>query len=83
MAMSILMMDFYNAESGVQFTLEWRNEAEYALGKEFLKNLLGDEGGASAHEPGRIPFYYLKNDQDRDALLDFRRELREHDKDTR
>jgi len=81
--MSTLTIDFYSAESGVQFTLEWRNEAEYVLGTEFLKSLLGDEAGLSVHETGSVPFYYLKNDQDRDALLDFRRKLREGNKDTR
>ena len=81
--MSTLTMDFYNAESGVQFTLEWRNEAEYALGKEFMKNLLGGETGSSVHKSGSVAFYYLRNDQDRDALLDFRRQLREGNKDSR
>lgn len=48
-------MDFYNAESGVQFTLEWRNEDEYALGKKFLRSLLGEEGGSSVYEADRVP----------------------------
>ena len=77
--MSMFIMDFYNVESGVQFTLQWRNEEEYLLGKAFLRDLLGDDG-SGARERGAVPFYYLKNDQVRDALLDFRRELREKTK---
>jgi len=77
MAISELLMDFYNAESGVQFTLEWKNEAEYVLGMKFLKDLLGNEGTSSARESGHVPFYYLKNEQDCDALLEFRSQLRE------
>lgn len=75
--MSTFIMDFYNAASGAQFTLRWRNEEEFLLGKAFLKSLLGDDGGSGARERGSVPFYCLKNDQDRDALFDFRRELRE------
>jgi len=77
--MSMFIMDFYNVESGVQFTLQWRNEEEYLLGKAFLKDLLGDDGSGGG-ERGAVPFYYLENDQVRDALLDFRRELREKTK---
>ena len=31
--MSTLLMDFYHVPDGVQFTLRWRNEQEYVLGK--------------------------------------------------
>jgi len=75
--MATLLMDFYNAESGVQLTLEWRNEDEYTLGKKFLRSLLGGEVGSSVYEADGVPFYYLRNDRDLDALLDFRRRLRE------
>ena len=73
-------MDFYHVPSGVRFTLRWKNEQEYLLGKAFLKELLGEDGGSSVHEPGRVPYYHLENDQLRDALYDFRRELREKNK---
>lgn len=71
------LRDFYSVSDGVQFTLQWRNEEEYLLGKAFLKELLGDEGEPSLHEPGRAPYYLLQNEQQYKALFDFRRELRE------
>jgi hypothetical protein len=75
--MSELIMDFYQYSTGVLFTLRWRNEDEYRQGQAFLKELLGPEGGVGVDEPGRVPSYYLENEQQFDALLDFRRTLRE------
>jgi hypothetical protein len=78
--MSTLLMEFYHVPSGALITLRWRNKEEYLLGKTFLKQLLGEDGGSSVHEPGRAPYYHLENDQQRDALYDFRRALREKNK---
>jgi hypothetical protein len=78
--MSTLLMDFYHVSTGAVFTLRWRNEQEYLLGKAFLKKLLGEDGGSSVHEPGRVPFYSLETEQQYDALFDFRRALREKSK---
>ena len=78
--MSELIMDFYNYRTGVVFTLRWRNEEEYRQGKAFLAELLGPAGGVGVDEPGRVPSYYLENEQQFDALLDFRRALREKQK---
>ena len=78
--MSELIMDFYDYRSGVLFTLRWRNDKEYRQGKAFLKQLLGPEGGVGVDEPGRFPSYYLENEQQRDALMEFRRMLREKQK---
>jgi len=75
--MSDLIMDFYDYRTGVVFTLRWRNEEEYRQGKAFLKEFLGPEGGLGVDEPGRVPTYYLQNEQQFDALMDFRRKLRE------
>jgi len=75
--MSELIMDFYDYRTGVLFTLRWRNEEEYRQGKAFLHELLGPEGGVGVDEPGRVPSYYLENEQQYDALLEFRRTLRE------
>jgi hypothetical protein len=76
-AMSELIMDFYDYRTGVLFTLRWRTEEEYRQGKAFLAELLGPEGSVGVDEPGRVPTYYLENEQQRDALHDFRRKLRE------
>jgi hypothetical protein len=78
--MSELIMDFYYYPTGVVSTLRWRNEEEYRQGKAFLKELLGPEGGVGVDEPGRVPSYYLETEQQRDALYDFRRMLREKQK---
>ena len=75
--MSELIMDFYNYRTGVVFTLRWRNEEEYRQGKAFLNELLGPGGGVGVDEPGRVPSYYLENEQQHDALMDFRRTLRQ------
>jgi len=75
--MSELIMDFDEYWTGVVFTLRWRNEEEYRQGKAFLKELLGPEGGVGVDEAGRIPSYYLENEQQYDALMEFRRTLRE------
>jgi hypothetical protein len=75
--MSELIMDFYQYWTGVVFTLRWRNEEEYRQRKAFLAELLGPEGGVGVDEPGRVPSYYLENEQQHDALMDFRRTLRE------
>ncbi len=78
--MSELIMDFYYYPTGVVSTLRWRNEEEYRQGKAFLAALLGPEGGVGVDEPGRVPSYYLENEQQRDALMEFRRMLREKQK---
>lgn len=75
--MSELIMDFYYYPTGVVFTLRWRNEDEYLQGKTFLNELLGPGGGVGVNEPGRVPSYYLENEQQHDALMDFRRALRQ------
>ena len=75
--MSELIMDFYRYSTGGVFTLRWRNEEEYRQGKAFLKKLLGPDGGVRVDEPDRVPSYYLETEQQYDALLDFRRALRE------
>ena len=70
-------MDFYSYESGAQFTLLWKDEREYLLGKAFLRDLLGDAFQVGANNPDGVPSYYLKNNQLLDALYEFRRKLRE------
>lgn len=56
------------------------DEEEYRQGKDFLAELLGPGGGVGMDEPGRVPSYYLETEQQYDALLDFRRALREKQK---
>jgi hypothetical protein len=68
-------MEFYLAPSGVQFELWWRNEDEFLQAKAFLIKLLGDENCLNVREPEKTPFYYVENNEKRDAIYDFQREL--------
>jgi hypothetical protein len=73
--MSKLKMEFYNAASGVQFEVQWRNEKEYRSVEAFLKQLLGQDT-PSTLRPDQTPFYYFETVQQRDAFFAFQRELR-------
>jgi hypothetical protein len=70
------LTDIHSLESGVSFTLRWKDEREYLLGKAFLKELLGDAFQVGANDRDRIPTYYFENDRLLDALYEFRRRLR-------
>lgn len=70
----------YSVESGAHFTLLWKDEREYLLGKAFLKDLLGDSFQIGANEPDKIPTYYFENNQLLDALAEFRRQLKKSNK---
>jgi len=78
--MSELIMDFYEYRTGVVFTLGWANDGEYRQGKAYSRELVGAGGGVGLDNPGRVPSYYLGTEQQFDALLDFRRTLREKQK---
>ncbi len=71
-------MEIYNASSGVVLTLSWDSEVEYLQGKAFLKELVGGRVGQAELRPGELEFYYLENDQQRDALYEFMRTLKKH-----
>jgi hypothetical protein len=72
--MSKFKTEFYNASSGVVFTVAWDSEEEYLLGKAFLQKLVGGPAGrADLDQPD---FYYFENDQQRDALYAFRKTLK-------
>ena len=68
-------MHFYSRESGAHFTLRWKSEREYLLGKAFLKELLGDDFQVGADDPDGIPTYYLKNNQLVETIFEFRQSL--------
>ena len=75
--MSKFKMEFYNAASGVVFILSWRDEKEFRMGQEFLRELVGGPAGRIGSHPDQPDFYYLKNEQERDALYAFRQKLQE------
>lgn len=70
-------MDVYTRETGVQMTLTWDSEEDFLLGKDFLENLLSGDFGFTTTKPGKIPFCYLRDQSQLNALHDFRRELRD------
>lgn len=74
--MSKHKMEIYNASSGVVLTLSWDSEAEFLQEKAFLKRLVGGRVGQSELGPGELEFNYLENDEQRDALYEFRRGLK-------
>jgi hypothetical protein len=73
-----LEMNIYSAVTGVQMTIKWASEKEYQLGKKFLI----DQGAVFAgSSDGKMPeFFGLETKQQLDALLEFRRSLREQKK---
>ena len=70
-------MDVYTHETGVQMTLTWESEEEFRLGKEFLESFLDGDFGFTSTKPDKIPFCYLRDQNQLNALHDFRRELRD------
>ncbi len=66
---------FYNYTSGVEFTMSWANEQEYLEGKGFLDALTG--GSIGRHKLDQPDFYILETREQFDAMLEFRRKLRE------
>lgn len=58
-------------------TLSWENEYDFQLGIEFLTKMGAACGAADGKRSNKPPFFYLKNEQQLDALYEFRRKLRE------
>lgn len=75
--MPTLDMEIYTAFNGVQMTIAWADEAEYQAGKEFLIGLGAFDIPFAATRADRPEFIYLETEQQRDALFEFRRSLRE------
>ena len=70
-----LKMNVYTA--GVQMTINWANHEEYRLGKK----LLMDMGACFAESNGDSPeFFGLENEQQVEALFNFRKSLTEKKK---
>jgi hypothetical protein len=76
-AMGEFLTDIHSLKSGVHFTLRWKDEREYQLGKSFLNELLADTPQLSAQPSDKVPTFYLEDDRFIDALFEFRRKLRE------
>jgi hypothetical protein len=70
------LMEFYAPPHGVVVTFDCRTELNYLRVKVFLQALVG--GPCSPGDTERIDpiFYYIENEQQKDALYDFLRTLR-------
>jgi hypothetical protein len=72
--MSNLQMNFYTAETGVAFSVTWKDEAEYRRAKAFVTELAGPPAG---RESADVPeSYYFETEEQCKALFRFQRELR-------
>lgn len=69
-------MQFYTRHNGIQMTLVWPNEREFRLGQQFLQDIAGGPTSAEKYHPDDPDFYYLTTEAQYDALLEFRRKLR-------
>ncbi len=56
-------------------TLSWNNEEEYRLGKKFLTYMDAACGQAVEANSDKPEFFYLQNEQQLDALFEFRKKL--------
>jgi hypothetical protein len=61
---------FYDTATGVQFTLSWDSEAEFAAARAFLRELTG--GLDTSHD---VDFCCLFTAEQREAMYEYREEL--------
>lgn len=71
--MSSLMMEFYNAATGVEFSVTWKDEEEFRRAKAFLAALVGPPAGRGTLDESE--YYYFETDEQCRALFRFQREL--------
>jgi hypothetical protein len=74
--MTKLKTEIYTATTGVEMTLSWANEEEYQLGIKYMADMGAACGQSSAPEGDKPAYFCLENERQLDALLNFRRELR-------
>ncbi len=72
-----LQMDIYTADIGVQMMVAWANEDEYQLGRKFLVDIGALEFPSDDARGTKPDFFHLQNEQQLDALLRFRKSLRD------
>jgi hypothetical protein len=72
--MSSLKMKIYTASTGVEKMIAWANEKDYKLGYKFLTDIGALDFPPKGSKPAS---FYLKTKEQRDALYEFRRSLRQ------
>jgi hypothetical protein len=68
--------EFYDRASGCRLILGWADERQYLLGRAFLDDLTGGRLGKAAN-PDWPDCYILETVEQREAMAEFRRKLRE------
>jgi hypothetical protein len=68
---------FYYLINTVEFTLRWQDEDEYRSAKAFLDKLTGGSFGKVKSDPDHPDYYVIETAEQREALYDFRRGLRD------
>lgn len=72
--MAFFKTTFYDYATGVEFSVTWPTERQYLSAKAFLDELTG--GSVHRSDPEQPDFYILENEQQREAMLDFRKRMR-------
>jgi hypothetical protein len=67
-------MEFYTAETGVEFSVTWKNEEEFRRAKAFPTELAGPPAGRRT--TGAPEYYFFQTQEQCRALFQFQRELR-------
>jgi hypothetical protein len=75
--MAQFFTEFYDRATGTHFKMAWADEQQYLLGKAFLDRLTGGSYGTIESDPDKPDHYILETAEQREAMLEFRRRLRE------
>lgn len=67
-------MKIYTASTGVEKMIAWADENDYKLGYKFLTGIGALDFPSNGSKPAS---FYLKTKEQRDALYEFRRSLRQ------
>lgn len=67
---------FYDRATGVEFSVLWENQEQFARGIAYLNGLTGGSYGTIKSDPDRPDLYVLETEQQRDAIFEFRRRMR-------
>jgi hypothetical protein len=76
-AASCFLMEFYTPPHGVVVTFDCRTELNYLRVKVFLQHLVGGPCSPGDTERTDPIFYYIKTEQQKEALYDFLQKLRQ------
>jgi hypothetical protein len=73
--MAKFITEFYDRATGCHFAMAWADEQQYLAGKAFLDELT--DGCVARYSADRPDLYILETEEQREAMLEFRRQVRE------